>query len=634
MSDIQYLKALFASLTASSSAESESDSDSISPLESSPSPSLSSSETRKSRPSIRKAPAQDFSLDIASKSLLTRSQSKSDEDSDRSPQMRHVFKYNIKTKQEDVLSFQSSKEIATHLQTYRSTKSTKFLGPLVLKVNQTNLSASTLWDLFNTLNLKRCKSVSLSKCENLNEATFNILSVQIKRLKHLDLSGVKFQTLSDQIGLAKLILKNKDSLENINLSGSNLNHKVLEAILQCSQLKSLDLSGCYYRVPDLENFAETGEAGTHNFAQETEAEYLKTQSQFPLTLFRSCLKLQHLNLSTFLAPFDHTEVTNYLKSEGLQLPLRTFICDQIKWLDATTLQDLMQYCPRLETLSLNGTGNLTSLPYYASSLPHLKQLSLSGQNKIPLDLLESDDVHVTKLESLDLSSCETFVSLKLASLLVKKGHNLKNLNLDIKTFPYARLLTVLKGFEVSQTEQQQYERLQSIQQLLSAVLNDRPIDNIHLSPQILLDLILEIKYIPALKKHEIHKTTLEKLEKVAKHIRRASAKKELSNHDLLNSLQTIQTIIKNSSENPQNLKDLIAEIFAQEEPFRSIVSKHLKSMTTIQLPHSIKGVGGQLKSLTIPVKFMTAERTKEILSLCPQLEFLNGCSVKNNQVII
>src|SRR5690349_25147433 len=113
MSDIQYLKALFASLTASSSAESESDSDSISPLESSPSPSLSSSETRKSRPSIRKAPAQDFSLDIASKSLLTRSQSKSDEDSDRSPQMRHVFKYNIKTKQEDVLSFQSSKEIAT-----------------------------------------------------------------------------------------------------------------------------------------------------------------------------------------------------------------------------------------------------------------------------------------------------------------------------------------------------------------------------------------------------------------------------------------------------------------------------------------------------------------------------------------
>lgn len=629
MSSIDAIKKIFENLLASESEES------------SPSSSVSSSEHHTSRPPIRKEPAQDFSLDLNAKSVAERSHSKSEESSDQSPKVTHAFKYSARVRPEKVLTFEANKDIMSHIQNHHFGKQTKPLKPLILRLNQTTLSERTIWDLFNTLNLKKCKSVSLTKCENLSEVNFNLLSVQIKKLKHLDLSDVKLHTNSSQMALAGLILKNKDNLENLNLSHCNLNHKLLEAILQCSRLKSLDLSGCYYRTPDLEDrtpdfedFEEPSEAGVHNLAQETEAEFTRVCSTFPLMLFTSCLRLEHLNLSNFSTPFDHTKITEYLKSKELQIPLRTFIYDDIKWIDATILQNLLQYFPQLETLSLNRTGNLTDLPYYPNSLPHLKHLSLSGQRKIPFAIFESDRDHLSKLESLDLSSCETFISLKLSLLLVKKGHNLKKLNIGIKTFSYERVLTVLRGIVPSQAEQHQYERLQTTRKLLTAILDDAPIKNIHLSPEALLDLILELKSIAKQKLPATHKTILEKLGKIESHIKKLSKKTNLSNHDLLGLLKAIQKILSTSSEAPHDPKSHLESIFDLKGSFHDIISEYVKSMTPVQLAPETRGLGAQLKSLTIPAKFMTGPRVKEILSFCPQLESLNDCPVKNKQVTI
>ena len=619
MSSIDIVKKILSNLPSSESEKSSSSS------------SVSSSENHKQRPPIRKAPAQDFSLDLTAKSVAERSHSKSEESSDQSPKVTHAFKYSTRVRPEEVLTFEGNKDIMTHVESHRYIKQAKPLRPLVLKVNQTTLSASTLWDLLNTLNLKKCKSVSLTKCKNLNKATFNLLSVQIKRLKHLDLSDVTLQTRSSQVALARLILKNKDNLENLNLSNCNLNHKVLEAILQCSQLRSLNLSGCYYRTPDLEDFAEPSEAGVHNLAQETEANYAKTCSTFPLMLFISCLRLEHLNLSNFSTPFDHTKIDAYLKSDELKIPLRTFIYDDIAWVDATILQNLLQYLPHLETLSLNRSGNFTDLPYYPNSLPHLKHLSLSGQSKIPFDIFESDRAHFSKLESLDLSSCENYVSLRLSSFLLKKGHNLKNLNLGIKTFPYAHLIRMLKGIGPSQKEKQQYERLETVRKLLAIVLNGKITSDTHISHISLYDLLLEIKSeLPANTKDSSKIEVAEKLWGVRLKLDALAKEKNFYKHNLLRLLREIQKIIKDDALAPLNLQEHLTKIVNLEKSAHDILSKHLKSMTPVQLAPETRGLGGQLKSLTIPAKFMTPRRIIEILSHCPQLETLNGLPINSS----
>ncbi|MBP9877453.1 MAG: hypothetical protein KBF71_03865 [Alphaproteobacteria bacterium] len=598
--------------------------------------SVSSSENHKQRPPIRKAPAQDFSLDIKEKSVMTRSQSKSEDSSDQSPKIARSFQYRTKTKPSEVLIFSTDQEIVTHIQTSRSNIQTSpsqkkakpsappvLSEPRVLKVNQSKLSASTVWDLLNALHLKRCRSVSFTRCKNLSAATFNILSVKIKKLRHLELADVKLETIASQEALASLILKNKDFLKNINLSNTNLNHKILEALLQCPNLKSLDLSGCYFSIEDSEDFP-----------QETEAEFAALCSAFQLKLFRSCLKLEHLNLSNFPAPFDHMiliDILAALKEAEFIPPLKSFVYDHVNGIDAAVFQNVLEYFPHLEMLSLNGTGNLTDLPYMPKNLPHLKHLGLSGHGNIPFNILESDSKHISKLESLDLSSFENYVSLRLSSFLLKKGHNLKNLNLDIKTFLYAHLIRMLKGIGPSQKEKQQYERLETVRKLLAIVLNGKITSDTHISHISLYDLLLEIKSeLPANTKDSSKIEVAEKLWGVRLKLDALAKEKSFSKHNLLHLLKEIQKIIKDDALAPLNLQEHLTKIFNLEKSAHDILSKHLKSMTPVQLAPASTGLGGQLKSLIIPAKFMTPGRIKEILSHCPQLETLNGLPVNSS----
>lgn len=127
-------------------------------------------------------------------------------------------------------------------------KDTDKYRPTELDLTGSQIRASQLQVILNHITLKKCRALILDGCSRLNAESFGFITTESRKVQHLDLANLSFNHRDINQSIANLILAHRKTLVSLNfINSENLDHSVLQAIMQCSELQFLNLSNANFR---------------------------------------------------------------------------------------------------------------------------------------------------------------------------------------------------------------------------------------------------------------------------------------------------------------------------------------------------------------------------------------------------
>jgi hypothetical protein len=148
--------------------------------------------------------------------------------------------FHHRSQSQRAVSFNSPEDIKNFI---NGLKDSEKYRPIELDFKGSEIRASQLQVMLNHIALRKCRALILDGCSNLNTESFNMITAESRKLKHLDLSNLNFNHRDVNQSIAALILAHRKTLVSLNfINSENLDHSVLQAIMQCSELRFLNLT--------------------------------------------------------------------------------------------------------------------------------------------------------------------------------------------------------------------------------------------------------------------------------------------------------------------------------------------------------------------------------------------------------
>jgi len=239
----------------------------------------------------------------------------------------------------------------------------------------------------------------------------------------LSLSGLRLKTLPENFNLLAEELKTL-TLENCRQLTT------LNGLEHCTQLQSLDLSGCV-RIT-LDGLAEALKDTSKLQSLDLSFCYGLSSLDGLAEALKDTPKLHSLNLSSCRGSTSLDGLAEALKDKPQLQSLNLSDCNGLTSLDG--LAEALKDKPQLQSLDLSDCNRLTSLDGLAEALkdtPKLQWLDLSGCNALTmLDGLAGALRDNTQLQSLDLSDCNELTSLDGLAEALKDKLQLQSLDLS------------------------------------------------------------------------------------------------------------------------------------------------------------------------------------------------------------
>lgn len=167
----------------------------------------------------------------------------------RNHHSRHKGLFHHRFQTQQALSFSSPEAIKNFINGLSNSDKYR---PIELDLTGSEIRASQLQVMLNHIALKKCTSLVLNGCSHLNTESFGFLTAETRKLQNLDLSNLIFNHRDINRSIANLILAHRKTLQSLNFTNSeNLDHSVLQAIMQCSELQFLNISNVNFHYDQM-----------------------------------------------------------------------------------------------------------------------------------------------------------------------------------------------------------------------------------------------------------------------------------------------------------------------------------------------------------------------------------------------
>jgi hypothetical protein len=258
------------------------------------------------------------------------------------------------------------------------------------------------------------KVLTISKLATLTSRSFQLLTCNSNKLRHLDLHGCSWVT--DDI--LRPVLRNNPKLISIDLSDcNNCTEGVLHTItMMCLAISKLRLRGC-------------------NWVNASGLEYLCHQHRkrnhfLPLGL-EDVLKIMGTNLRTNI---NEKKKGKYAGKEQFYLHIKSKKMKMKEQINSRKFKQTQHYLSVLDISECDFTINDSTIEMITNTFRHLKMLNISKNVSITNQSLKAIARDLPKLETLDLSDCQHISDPGLFTV-AKYCKHLKHLSIHNVTCP-------------------------------------------------------------------------------------------------------------------------------------------------------------------------------------------------------